>query len=184
MIKAQYSWGSGPQDHAVGLITEIGPRQAFIHASSSPPDGSALRLKMPQVGKSGAVEVRGVVAESEGQKLAGFVVEFSEFIRGEAILLDFLGVPRSGMLTPVPAVVVPEPEAETEPLEGEVSVRIGVNRPIDAGHLVDVSDSGLYLRTGHGDEPWQLKQKRTPGVQCPHGSWQPGRACAGPGCTD
>jgi hypothetical protein len=162
MIKAQYSWTDPEPRQGVGLVTAIGPRHAFVYTKVSPPLGTLVRLKLPQVGKSGAVELRGVTTESEGQTTEGFGIQFSEFIRGEAVLLDFLGLPRSaaGALTlPEPPPPAPEPEAAPEVLEGEVSVRVGLTRPTQPGTLVDISETGLYLRTGAGgDEPWQLKQ--------------------------
>jgi hypothetical protein len=165
-VKVQYSWDDSGPHQAVGLITTLGPRQAFVHASAIPPVGSSIRLKIPQLAKSGTVEARGQVVTHEGQKLEGFSVEFTEFVRGEAMLLEFLGLPRwAGGVSSAPPVEAappkpePVPASELEPIEGEVTVKVGVTRPQEPGLLVGVSDTGLYLRTTPGgEEPWQLKQ--------------------------
>src|SRR5262245_28531158 len=174
MIKTQYSWGPTEAEHSVGLITSIGPRHAFVYTTIIPPPGEMIRLKMPQVGKGGAVELRGVVSLPEDNKVAGFNVEFSHFIRGEANLFEFLGVSRSDF-SPLagPETWSPpgEPAAEAEVLEGEIAVRVGQNRPSDPGTVVDVSETGLYLRTGPGsEEPWQLKQNVRLELSVPMGS--------------
>ena len=159
MVKASYSWGNEPQK-GVGLVTSLAPRALFVHSNTVPPASALVRLRMPHVGTGGAVELRGTVTLEENQKLGGFHVTINEFIQGEVVLLDFLGVSRSDLPPPTPAAAPPPPEpAPAEILEGELTVRIGVNRAEEPGLLVDIGDSGLYVKTGPGGpEPWQLKQ--------------------------